>query len=415
MLVFKMIKESMIMSYNSLILNKLRTFLSLAGITIGIFAIISVFTILDSLKREIRTSIESLGNNVIYIQKWPWEFGSDYPWWKYLKRPLPQVKELDELLDRSSKTEAAAFNIEVQKTVQYRNNSIDNTVVQASSFDFYKIYSFEIEKGRYFSNFEAKSGASKAIIGSDVAKSLFGNESPIDKEIKISGAKVLVIGVFKKEGKSTFKNSFDNSVLIPINFGRNIINLRNESAGPLIMAKSKPGITVAEYSDELRGIMRTLRRLKPGEEDNFALNQASMITKGLDQIFVVVDLAGLIIGGLSILVGGFGIANIMFVSVKERTKIIGIQKSLGAKNYFILLEFLYESVILSLIGGSLGLILIFAGTVITGFYTEMNFSMSLENVFYGLGISAFIGIISGFAPAFSASRLNPVEAINSNF
>ena len=187
------------------------------GITIGIFAIISVFTILDSLKREIRTSIESLGSNVIYIQKWPWEFGPDYPWWKYLKRPTPQIKELDELLKRSEKTESAVFNVSTQRTVQYKNNSLESVVIMASSFDFDKIYSFEIEKGRYFSSFESKSGASKTLIGSEVAKSLFGNEDPLEKDVKVSGNKLKVIGVFKKEGKSIFKNSTESSSLIVSN------------------------------------------------------------------------------------------------------------------------------------------------------------------------------------------------------
>jgi len=415
MLIVKMIKESMIMSYSSLVVNKLRTFLSLLGITIGIFAIISVFTILDSLEREIRTSIESLGNNVIYIQKWPWEFGSEYPWWKYMNRPVPKIGELDDILKRSQKIEAGAFFISTSKTVQYKNNSTDNTEIQATSFDFDKIRSFEIEKGRYFSTFEANTGAPKVIIGSELQKTLFENENPIGKEIKISGRKLLVIGVFKKEGESMFENSFDNTVLMPINYARNIVNLRNDHINPMIMIKPKSKISLGELTDELRGTMRAIRKLKPKEEDNFALNQASMITKGFEQIFVVVDIAGLIIGGFSILVGGFGIANIMFVSVKERTKMIGIQKSLGAKNYFILLEFLYESIILSLLGGSIGLILIFIGTVFTNLYTEMNFSMSFANIAYGLGISAVIGIISGFAPAYTASRLNPVEAMNSNF
>lgn len=415
MLVGRMIKENMLMSYSSLKLNKLRTLLSLSGITIGIFAIISVFTILDSMKREIRTSIESLGNNVVYVQKWPWEFGPDYPWWKYLKRPLPKVDELDQILEHSNKTETAAFTASTSKTVAYHNNSLESTSIEAVSYDFYKIWSFDIEKGRYFSNFEAKNGAPKVVIGATVAKSLYGTENPLDKEIKVSGRKMIVIGVFKKEGSSTFKNSFDNTVMMPINLARNMFNLRTESVGPSIMLKPKPGISVDEYVDEIKGIMRNIRKLKPNEEDNFALNQASMITKGMEQIFIVVDLAGIIIGGLSILVGGFGIANIMFVSVKERTKMIGIQKSLGAKNYFILLEFLYESVFLSLLGGALGLLLIYIGTIYTGVYTEMKFSMSLGNVAYGLGISALIGIISGFAPAFSASRLNPVEAMNSTF
>lgn len=403
------------MSYRSLVMNKLRTFLSLLGITIGIFTIISVFTILNSLEREIRTSIESLGDKVIYVQKWPWEFGGDYSWWKYMNRPVPKLSELEDIMKRSAKTESGAFFINTSKTIQYKSNSAENIEINAVSFDFYKIRNFEIENGRYFSSYEATSGSAKAIIGYEIAKSLFVDEDPISKEIKVSGKRIMIIGVFKKEGSSIFGNSMDNIVLTPINYARNIINIRNEFSNPMIMLKPKSNISLDELTDELRGIMRAIRKLKPKEDDNFALNQTSMITKGFEPIFDMVDVAGLIIGGFSVLVGGFGIANIMFVSVRERTKIIGIQKSLGAKNYFIMIEYLFESVILSLIGGIIGLFLIFLCTLYLRFFTEISVSMSIFNILYGLGISALIGIISGFAPAYSASRLNPVEAMNSNF
>lgn len=415
MLIIRLLKESFIAAISALVVNKMRTFLSLLGITIGIFAIISVFTVIDSMKTSIRTSIESLGDNVIYIQKWPWEFGSDYPWWKYLKRPEASIKEAEIIQSRSRKSEAVAFVVSTSKSVEYKNNSADNVSVISASFDYDKIRSFEIEKGRYFSYFESNNGSAKAIIGNTLANVLFKDMNPIGRNIKIMGRKVTVLGVFKKEGTSIFNESFDNALLLPVNYARNIFDIRDEMMQPVIMVRAVKGVEITELTDDLRNIMRAQRRLRPKEEDDFALNKASLITQGFEEVFQIIDLAGLLIGGLAILVGGFGIANIMFVSVKERTKLIGIQKSLGAKKYFILFQFLSESVMLSLAGGIVGLLLVYIGTVVGGRMVDMDFSMSVGNVLSGVLISVFIGIVSGFAPALSAAKLNPVEAINSNF
>lgn len=414
MIYLKLLKESLLFALNALIVNKLRTFLSLLGITIGIFAIISVFTVIDSMEKKIKNSIESLGDNVVYVQKWPWEFGDEYPWWKYMNRPLPNIKELDEIVKRSEKAEAAAFMISTSQTVQYKKYFAENVTIIAVSHDYDKVRNFELEKGRYFSFFESKSGRSLAIIGSNIAQTLYGGINPIGKDIKVAGYKLNVIGVFKKEGEDIFNNSTDNVVLAPINYVRKIVDIRNENMNPFIMIKAKENVHNAELLEELKGIMRAIRRIKPIADDDFALNQTSMLTKGFNDLFKIVDIAGLIIGGFSILVGGFGIANIMFVSVKERTHIIGIQKSLGAKNYFILLQFLYESVILCLIGGAIGLLLIYIGTLIVTYALDFNLSLSTWNIISGLLISALIGLISGIAPAVTASKLNPVEAINSS-
>ncbi len=415
--ILNVLKESFVFAYKSLIVNRLRAFLSLLGITIGIFAIISVFTVIDTLERSIRGSIESLGDNVVYIQKWPWEFGEQYPWWKYLNRPVTKLKELEQIKKKCTKAEALTFTITAKRTVQYGNNSAEDITIWAASHDFDKIRNFEIENGRYFSVFESHSGNAKVIIGKDLADGLFGKLNPVGKEIKINGTRLTVIGVFKKEGQNLFNNSLDNAALIPVNFARNIVDLRKESLNPMIMVKAKNNVANQELIDELRGIMRGIRKLKPIEDDNFALNRASLITQGFEQVFSSVDWAGIIIGGFAILVGGFGIANIMYVSVKERTKIIGIQKALGAKSYFIQLQFLYESVLLSLLGGIIGLFLIFVGTKLANMLIDMDmeFLMSVGNVTTGLLISIIIGIISGWGPARSAAKLNPVDAINSNF
>jgi putative ABC transport system permease protein len=413
-MLFVLFKESLLFAWQSLISNKLRSFLSLLGITIGIFAIILIFTIVDGLENNIRGSIQSLGNNVVYVQKWPWLFGPDYPWWKYINRPTPQYYELDELQKRCKTTEAIAYRIGARKTIKYGSNSIQNALVTGISHDFYRIKNFDLTGGRYFTQNETEAGYHVVLIGAKVAEGLFGEEDPVGKPIRITGQKVTVIGVIKKEGESLLGASFDYQVLLPFNFARYIIDTRSENSDPTIYVKAKPNISNAEMIDELTGVLRGLRKLKPTTEPNFALNETSLLSKGFDALFEVIATAGWIIGGFSILVGGFGIANIMFVSVRERTNLIGIQKSLGAKNIFILFQFLSESVLLSSIGGFFGLVLTYVITEVGKGAIGMDISLSSTNIILGFTISVLIGIISGFIPAYSASQLDPVEAIRTN-
>lgn len=410
-MLFILFKESLIFAWQSLVSNKLRSFLSLLGITIGIFAIILVFTIVDGLESNIRGSLQSLGNNVVYIQKWPWSFDSYYPWWKYMNRPTPRYFELDELKKRCKTTDAIAYRVGARKTLTYRSNSIQNAVVAGISHEFYKIKSFDLSEGRYFTQNETEAGYRMAIIGTTIAEGLFGNESPIGKQIKIAGQKTTVIGVIKKEGESLLGGSFDYQVIVPFNFARYIIDVKSENVDPTIYVKAKPNISNAEMMDELTGALRAIRKLKPLAEPNFALNETSLLSQGFDAFFDIIGTAGWIIGGFSILVGGFGIANIMFVSVRERTNLIGIQKSLGAKNIFILFQFLGESVLLSTIGGFFGLVLTFIITELGKSAIDMDISLTGSNIILGFTISVLIGIISGFIPAYSASQLDPVEAI----
>lgn len=416
MMFFKLIKESFLFAIQAVILNKLRTFLSLLGITIGIFAIISVFTILDWMESSIRENIASLGDKTIYIDKMPWIWDANIAWWEIVKRPVPTLREYEQLKKRINNAEAFAFIVQSGVTVKYRNNSAENIGFLSTTHDFADIRSFEIEKGRYFSLFESKSGKNRAILGAVLAEKLFENINPVGKTITIRGKKMIVSGVLKKEGMGGLgDDGFDKVVLVPINFTRNMINLRSESLHPMIMVKAREDVSMAEFNDDLVAGMRAIRKLKPDEKDNFALNQASLITQGMESIFSGINLGGWIIGGFSILVGGFGIANIMFVSVKERTKIIGIQKALGAKKIFILQEFLYESILLSLVGGIFGLILVFSGTIVMRIVLDVNITLTFGNIFMAMFISGIIGVLSGYAPAQSASSLDPVEAMGSTF
>lgn len=414
MLVLNLLKESILFAINSLLVNKLRTFLSLLGITIGIFAIIIVFTVLDSLEQNLRQSVKSLGDDVVFVEKWPWTFGPDYPWWKYMNRPVASYSEVDEILRNCNGAQAAAFVVNTTITTKYKSNSIENVGLRAASQQYDKVKNLEIADGRYFTDLESYSGRPVVIIGSVIASSLFPNENPLGKNIKINGSKVTVIGVFKKEGESILGGSADKEVLVPVNYARGLVDVKNENLNPSILVRAKPGVSNEELIDELTGLMRSIRKLKPKAEDNFALNQTSLISNQFDALFVVVGIVGWIIGGFSILVGGFGIANIMFVSVRERTNIIGIQKSLGAKNYFILSQFLFEAIFLCLIGGLIGLLFVYVIVLLGGDSMGMEITLSQSNIIMGISISVIIGIVSGFIPAYNASRLNPVDAIRSN-
>lgn len=412
----KLSGESIAFALHALRANMLRTILSLLGISIGIFAIISVFTVVDAMEKNVRTSVESLGDKTIYVQKWPWAFGGDYPWWKYWQRPLPSVKEMHQLASRSQSIEVFTFEAYLSgKTIKYLNNSAENVTVALVSHDFDKVKSFELSAGRYLTEMESNSGRAVGIIGSNVANGLFGNASnALGKVIEVMGRKVEVIGVFKEEGKSLLETEMDNTVVLPLNFGRNFVNIRSDRIDPFIKAKVKEGVPIQFANDELKSIMRSIRRLRPVEDDNFALNQSSLLSNNITNIFSSLNMAGAIIGGFSILVGGFGIANIMFVSVKERTSQIGIQKSLGAKNYFILMQFLFEAIVLCLIGGLIGLSIIYFLAMFVSHAFDYPLSLTGHNIMLGLFISALIGLVSGFIPAYSASQLDPVEAIRAN-
>jgi len=254
------------------------------------------------------------------------------------------------------------------------------------------------------------------VIGSTIAQKLFEGANPLGKYIEIFGSKVLVVGVVEKEGKGTFSGQIlDDVAVLPLSFFTNYIDIRREFANPQIWVQARARVGVEELTLEVTQLLRSYRRLKPLDEDNFAINQTSIINNQLDQLFAVLKIAGFFIGVFSIIVGGFGIANIMFVSVKERTHIIGVQKALGAKKYFILLQFLFESIMLSVVGGVVGLFIVFI--LATAITTSSDFSvyLTMDNIVLGIGISSLIGLVSGIFPAWQGARMDPVVAINTTF
>jgi len=409
----KLLRESYLMALHEIIMNKVRTLLSLLGITIGIFSIISVFTIFDAMESNIRDSINSLGNDVLFVQKWPWAMGGDYAWWKYMNRPEASLTDLKEIQRRSQTSQASTYLAGVNGTIKYREKAIENANVIMVSDAYDKVMPVDVAEGRFISQVEFKSGRPVVVIGSDIVTNLLEISDPIGKKIKIFGLNVEVIGVMKREGNNIFGNSSDDQLIVPVNFARNHMDIK-EMQGAIIV-KANQGVSLDEMRDELTGIMRAVRKLKPKAEDNFAINQTDIISKGFDQLFGVIAMVGWIIGGFSLLVGGFGIANIMFVSVKERTRIIGIQKSLGAKKYFIMFQFLFEAIFLSLMGGILGLIIVFIISFTISQVFDMALDLTRNNILLGIFVSAFIGFISGLIPAWNASKLDPVEAMRSTF
>jgi putative ABC transport system permease protein len=412
----RLFKEGFLFAVNSVIVNKLRTFLSLFGITIGIFSIISVFTALDWMEKSIRDSVSTLGDNVLYVQKFPWSFDPNLAWWDIIKWPSISERDYQAIQKKSTKSETACFLAAQAKKIKYKKNIANDVTVAAITIEFQDIRSFEIENGRYFSPFEASSGKNVAVVGAEIATKLFGKENPVGKEITIAGFKTLVIGVMKKEGKGGISdNGMDEITLVPVSFAKSFINMRNRFIDTQLMIKAKEGVAVQELSDETTMILRAARSLRPEETSDFSVNRASMLSAGLDSIFVAINIGGWVIGGFAILVGGFGIANIMFVSVRERTNIIGIQKALGAKKFFILQQFLVESMLLSMIGGLLGVFMIFLATLAVNYLWDLNMYLTLSNTILALFISGIIGIVAGYAPANAAAKMNPVEAIGFSF
>lgn len=413
---FRLFKEGILFAISAVSTNKLRTFLSLFGITIGIFCIISVFTVLDWLAKSIKDNINSMGNNVVYIQKFPWTFDSNLAWWDIIKWPTISLDDYQMILTRSTKVEAASFLAVKSDRIKYRNSVANDAPVVAVTDNLEKVLSFEIDKGRFFSPYEYMSGSNVGVMGAEIAERLFENEDPVGKTVTVAGHKTVIIGTLKKEGEGAISlNNMDQITIVPLNFGKNFINLRNRFVDSQMIVRAKPDVTAGELSDEATMILRAARRLKPAEKSNFSVNTATMLSQGFDAVFQGINIGGWIIGCFAILVGGFGIANIMFVSVRERTNIIGIQKALGAKKAFILQQFLTESVLLSVTGGILGLILIFVGTLIVNYFYELNMFLTIPNILLALFISGTIGIIAGYAPANAAAKMNPVDAMGFSF
>jgi len=411
---FRLLQESFSFAMNALRNNKLRTLLSLLGVTIGIFSIIAVLTAVDSLDRKIKDSLSTLDKNTIYLTSVC--FGpTDIPQWKVDQFPKVSYEEYQYLREALNNVDYLCFQFFTNKeSIKYEAKTVSDVNVVPVTSEFVDIQRLEFSEGRFFNESESNSGVPVVVLGYEIANGLFDGFDPIGKTVRIYGQRFTVIGVTKKKGESGMDfggGGDDVSAFIPSNFLRRIYGDNNDTMLPVIIIKPEKGTDMPELKAQIAQKLRNFRGVKSEEINNFFVNVLSGFTDLIDGIVSQMNIIGWIISGFSLLVGGFGIANIMFVSVKERTNLIGIQKSLGAKNKFILFQFLFESVILSVIGGLVGLILVWIISMVLTKMLDFEFVLSLWNIIIGTGLSAVIGLISGILPAISASRLDPVEAI----
>lgn len=413
-MIIKVIYESLVQALQSLLGNKLRTFLSLLGITIGIFCIIAVKSAVDSLQDSIVSGFNELGSDVVYVDKIPWQNLSQEEFLKFQRRPNVTFQEYELIKERVELAEAASFSaITGGKTIKYHSSSVSQAFVFGSTNEYRDIFNMKIDQGRYWTRKEYDLGTNVLILGHAVAEALFQKLNPIGKDVKFNGQTYRVIGVLEEEGDNMFNFiNYDDIIWVGFNNVKKIVNTGlNSNIGRLLAVKAKNGVDVADLKDNLVGEMRSVRKLRPLESENFALNELSMLNQVLDSVFGVLNIAGFIIGIFALVVGMFSVANIMFVSVKERTNIIGIKKALGAKRYIILMEFLIEAVILCMIGGAIGLLLVFLVLKLISSSIPFAMALSINNVLTGVIVSVLVGIIAGIIPAMQASKMDPVEAM----
>lgn len=410
---FRLLSESFSFAKNALVSNKLRTLLSLLGITIGIFSIIAVLAAVDSLDKKIKSELSSLDKNTIYLMKF--SFGpTEVPKWKREQFPDVTYEEYLFLKSNLNYVENVCFQYFTQpENIKYESKTVSNLNVVPVSDEFDDIQKLDFLQGRFYNESESNSGSALVVLGYEVAQKLFENSNPLGQDVRLYGQKFNVIGVLKKQGQGILGDNNDLSVFIPSNFLRKLYGETTDFLTPVVVLKPKKGVDIEAFKGELTQKIRSFRGVKTGEIDNFFINVLSGFTDFLDGIVGQMKVVGWIIASFSLLVGGFGIANIMFVSVKERTNLIGIQKSLGAKNKFILFQFLFEAVILCVIGGIIGLLLVWIISIVLTKVVEFEFVLSMGNILLGTFLAAIIGLISGILPAISASRLDPVEAIRS--
>jgi putative ABC transport system permease protein len=411
---FNIIYTSLKMALQEFRSNKLRTFLSLLGITFGIFCIISVLATVSSMKTAVQNDINALGSNSVFIDKWQYENDGPFPWWRYYKRPTPKYEELKQLNERVPIIENAAFMMNDQSVLEYENDKLDNVKYYGVTEDFSKIEHFNIGEGRYLQQTDFDRGANSVILGFNVAEKIFSNpERAIGKVIRLKGGKpAIVLGVIEKQGSSLLDMwAFDDCIIMPYKFLKQMI--RDDDANPVLIVDGGKNISIPVLKDELTGAMRSIRKLSPGQDDNYSLNDIQTLTKSTDVIFTNLNIGGWAIAALSLIVGMFGVANIMFVTVRERTSQIGLKKALGAKKSTIVSEFLLESSFLCIIGGLIGLVAVF---ILAGVFTALfhfNVTIPVDIIALAIGICLTVGILAGIIPAVIASRLDPVVAIRS--
>lgn len=402
--------ESFTQAWQALVTNRLRTLLSLLGVMIGIFMITAVFAVSDSLEENLKGIFSSVRSDVLFVEKMPWTFSSDYPWWKYAVRRDPTLEDAELLADRLPSARSVAFQSGTMTTMERGSSSFQGARLAAVTLNYPDAIEVNLAEGRFFSDREVQAGTPVAVIGMDIAERLFPEGGAMGENCRLEGRQVRIIGILAREGASIVGDGFDNVAFIPVTFGRQLVNFKALKSSILIRARE--GVDLEWLKGEVMAAYRPIRRLHPRDESDFAVNEVEMLTAFIDTIFGRLEYGVWFIGAFAILIGCFSVANIMFVSVKERTPLIGVQKALGAKRSFILAQFLTEAVSLCIIGALLalaavGLLVLAVNLASDGFALVFG----PDRFLLGLGIAVLSGIIAGLAPALQAARMDPVEAM----
>ncbi len=391
--------------------NKLRTFLSLFGITVGIFCIIGVLATVDSLEKNVKADINKLGSKTIYVDKW--DYTGQIPWWKLINRPVPKYEEAKLLKLRSSLAKNVAFNISTSGRIEWEDEAVTNVNLYGITEDFSNIQTLDMEMGRFLQQNDFEGGANDCIIGYNIAEKLFTNPmKAVGQQIKYLGKNANVIGLIKKQGQSMLGGwDFDECIIMSYGYMRTLV--KEDNAQPVLMVQGPENVPMSILRDDVQGAMRSLRKIGPTQGDNFSMNDVEAFGAFASSIFSGVNMGGWFIASLSLIVGMFGVANIMFVTVRERTGQIGLKKAIGAKKASILTEFLLESAFLCIMGGAFGLLLVFILTKLIS--SSMGFPIFISFNILSLAISICIitGVLAGIIPAFIAARMDPVVAIRS--
>ncbi|HEX05038.1 MAG TPA: FtsX-like permease family protein [Bacteroidetes bacterium] len=396
--------EGFVIATAALIANKTRASLTTLGIVIGVITVTMMMMIIQGLNQSFQDQISFLGAKTVYVERWPWIWDDD--WWKYINRPRITMDQYEALRERLTGAEELSPMAWTGRSVSYRDKQLDRVSILGTTAEHSVVGSTLPEYGRYITALDNRSSKRAAVIGVDVRDALFGPLDPMGRSIRIASRTYTIVGILEQQG-NFFGQSRDNIIIIPIqalfnDFGRVGRDIS-------IAVKGSDEVSVEDLTDEIRGVMRAARNLKPFDDDNFAVNQQDALSDLYDALTGGVYAAGLIIGGISLLVGGIGIMNIMLVSVTERTWEIGMRKAIGARTSHILWQFLVEAMLICMIGGTLGILLAFAGG--QALKQAMPVVLPAWLAFSAVLFSAGIGLVFGLFPAAKAARMDPIQAL----
>lgn len=402
------LSEGVKIAFQAIASNKIRAILTTLCIVIGIVSVTSMNTITDGIDRQFEESLSLLGRNVVYVEKWPWGLGGgEYKWWDYRNRREMKIEYVDQLRKSSRYAEDIAAAISRNRTVRFQDNYVENIEVVGSTSNYLKPTALELDRGRFFTDQENERGARVIVLGGGLAETLFeGKGDPMEKEIRIEGQRFLVIGTFEKQGSSIGINDTDNLAVMPMQTFKSIYGLR---WGLQISVRFPDELALAEGQYEIEGLMRQIRQLEPGEDNDFAINKPELFKAAFERMTGTIYLVGIFLTGLALFVGGIGVMNIMFVSVKERTKEIGIRKAVGAKSWEILFQFLIEAVVICLLGGVIGIALSVGTTkLINEFFVAY---MDWGTVLNAVILCSLVGVVFGFIPSYKAAKADPIDSL----